>query len=83
MKIRYHYENLAKHGVLPNEVDECFDDKRKVLRAATGAYWLIAKTQVGRLLEIGFIKEPNDSGFVFHAMDAKYYQRKQYKTRGK
>jgi len=81
--IRFHRENLAKHNVSPEEVEECFADERKILRAASGSYWLIAKTEAGRYLEIGFLREPNESAFVFHAMDAKPYQKKQYKRRGK
>ncbi len=83
INIRCHYDNLAKHGVVLDEVEECFCDSGKILWAASGAYWLIAKTQAGRLLEIGFIKESNDSTFVFHAMNARPYQHKQYKRRGK
>ena len=83
MEFRFHHANLAKHNISPEEVEECFADPGKVLRAASGAYWLVAKTQAGRFLDIGFVKEPDDRGFVFHAMDAKPFQRKQYKRRAK
>jgi hypothetical protein len=83
MNLRFHSGNLDKHKVSPQEVEECFADGRRILRAASGAYWLVAKTEAGRLLEIGFVREPNNDAFVFHAMDAKPYQRKQYKTRAK
>lgn len=83
MNLRFHTENLDKHNVLLEELEECFADERRILRAASGAYWLVAKTQAGRLLEIGFVKEPDGGAFIFHAMDAKPYQRKQYKTRAK
>ncbi len=83
MWIRFHHANLAKHNVSPDEVEECFSDQRKILRASSNSYWLIAKTAAGRYLEIGFVREPGDSAFVFHAMDAKLYQKKQHKRRGK
>lgn len=83
MNLRFHYGNLEKHNVSPEEVEECFDDSRKILRGSAGVHWLIAKTFAGRFLEIGFVKEPEDSAFIFHAMDAKSYQRRQYKTRAK
>jgi uncharacterized protein len=81
--LRFHYANLAKHNVSPEEVEECFADPGKILRAASGCYWLVAKTQSGRFVEIGFVRESEDSGFVFHAMDAKPFQRRQYKRRAK
>lgn len=83
MDFKFHYRNLAKHSVSPEEVEECFADTRKLVRAGSGAYWLVAKTEAGRLLEIGFAKEPDDSAYIFHAMDAKSHQRKQYRKRGK
>jgi uncharacterized DUF497 family protein len=83
VNLRFHYGNLEKHTVSTEEVEEAFNDPRKILRASAGAYWLVAKTFAGRYLEIGFAKEPDDNAFVFHAMDAKPYQRRQYKTRAK
>lgn len=83
MNFRYHFGNLAKHNVSPEEVEECFNDEGKILRAMSGSYWLVAKTDAGRFLEIGFVREPDDDAFVFHAMDAKSYQKKQHKRRGK
>lgn len=80
MNLTFHNGNLNKHNVSPQE---CFADERRILRAALGAYWLVAKTEAGRLLEIGFVREPDDSAFVFHAMNAKPHQRRQYKTRAK
>lgn len=57
MEIRHHVANLEKHGVSLVEVDECFADSHRILRAQAGAYWLIAKTEAGRLLDIGFVRE--------------------------
>ena len=83
MNLRFHSGNLDKHNVSPEEVEECFNDERRILRAGSGAYLIVAKTGAGRFLEIGFVREPDNGAFVFHAMDAKPYQRKQYKTRAK
>ncbi len=83
MELRFHYENLSKHGLTPDEVEECFSDPRYLIRRIGDIYWLIAKTEAGRLLEIGYRKEANKFYFVFHAMPAHEYQRRQYKSRGK
>jgi hypothetical protein len=46
-------------------------------------YWLIGKTEAGRLLQVGYREEENKTYFVFHAMAARDYEHRQYKTRGK
>ncbi len=81
--LRFHQSNLEKHNVSSEEVEECFEDSQKILRGSAGAHWLIARTFAGRCLEIGFVREPKNTAFVFHAIDAKPYQRRQYKTRAK
>jgi uncharacterized DUF497 family protein len=83
MDLQFHHENLAKHGVLPEEVEECFDDRRKIAKRLADMYWLIGKTQGGRLLQVGYRKLINKTFFVFHAMPATEAERKRYKTRGK
>jgi uncharacterized DUF497 family protein len=83
MELRFHYENLSKHGVTPEEVEECFSDLRRFPRRIGDIYWLIAKTDAGRLLQIGYRKEAKKIYFVFHAMSARDYEQRQYKARGK
>ena len=83
MELCFHYENLDKHSVTPEEAEECFSDPRRLVRRIGDIYWLIAKTEAGRILQIGYRKEKNRSYFVFHAMPAREYERKQYKSRGK
>jgi hypothetical protein len=82
-ELRFHYDNLAKHNVLPAEVEECFSDPRKSVKARAGIYWLIGKTESGRLLQIGYRKQLDRIFFVFHAMNASDSERRRYKTRGK
>jgi uncharacterized DUF497 family protein len=83
MGLRFHYENLSKHGVMPEEVEECFSDARRLIRRIGDIYWLIGKTEGGRLLQVGYRKEENKMYFVFHAMAARDYEHRQYKSRGK
>jgi uncharacterized DUF497 family protein len=83
MELRFHSENLSKHGVTPEEVEECFSDVRRLIRRIGDSYWLIGNTEAGRLLQIGYRKEEDKSYFVFHAMSAREYEHRQYKSRGK
>jgi hypothetical protein len=84
MQTRYHHDNLARHGVLPEEVDECLmTERRQYLRKARrGIYQLIAQTAAGRYLEILYEKQPNEI-YIFHAMDARPFQIRLLKRRGK
>lgn len=77
MKLTYHNDNLRKHNVTPNEVDECLADPDKVYLKRKTIVLIIAKTFSGRILEIGI----NENCFVFHAMDASKYFYKHYKGR--
>ncbi len=83
MELRFHQENLSKHGVTPEEVEECFSDSRRLIRRIGGIYWLIGKTEAGRLLQVGYRIEKEKSFFVFHAMLAREHEHKRYKLRGK
>jgi len=83
MELRYHFENLSKHGVTTDEVQECFGDRRRLIRRVGEIYWLVGSTEAGRLLQIGYRKEENKVYLVFHAMVAKDYEQRQYRTRGK
>jgi hypothetical protein len=82
--IQYHRANLAKHGVLREEVLECFlNQQRQYLRKARrGIYQLIAQTAAGRYLEILYENRSNEV-YVFHAMDARPFQIRLLKRRGK
>ena len=83
MQLRFHLENLSKHGVSPEEVEECFSDDRRLVRRIGDIYWVIGKTEAGRLLQFGYRKEESKVYFVFHAMSARAYEHRQYKSRGK
>jgi hypothetical protein len=82
MELRFHYENLAKHGVTPEEADEAIHDPKGCpARTKNGAYLSIGKTIAGRFLETCYRKLPDGSALVFHAMDAREHQIKRYKKR--
>ena len=83
IKLRFHYENLSKHGISPEEAEECFQDPQRLRRRIGSIYWLIGKTESGRILHFGYRKEPDKTYFVFHGMVAREYERKQYKSKGK
>jgi len=70
--IRFHLANLQKHGVSPQEVEECLrQGKQKYFRKARrGVYLVIGQTASGRYLEVLYEDRP-DERYVFHAMDAK------------
>lgn len=83
MEIDFHFENLSKHGVSTEEVEQCFTDALRLVRRIGGYYWLVGKTESGRLLQVGYRIEADKTYFVFHAMAARDYERRQYKARGK
>jgi uncharacterized DUF497 family protein len=83
VELRFHFVNLSKHGVTPEEVEQCFSDDQCLVRRIEDIYWLIGKTEAGRLLQIGYRKEPDKTYFVFHVMSARDYERRQYKSKGK
>jgi hypothetical protein len=82
--IRCHRDNLAKHGVLPEEVFECFLNRQSQYsrKACRGIYQLIAQTAAGRYLEMLYERRSNKI-YVFHAMDARPFQVKLLKRKGK
>jgi|AGTN01.2.fsa_nt_gi hypothetical protein len=63
MEVKFHIENLSKHGVNPEEVEECFSDELRLIRRIGTNYWLIGKTEAGRLLQIGYRKEADKTIF--------------------
>jgi hypothetical protein len=71
-EIEVHRDNLAKHGVSPEEAVECLRPSRqKYLRkVGRNIYQVITQISSGRYLEVLY-KELADKRFVFHAMDAR------------
>lgn len=83
-ELTIHHDNIAKHGVSAEEVEDCFLDRaRFIKRIGQNIYWLIGCTQAGRLLQIGYRKEADKIAFVFHAMKARPHEQTLYKRRGK
>jgi hypothetical protein len=83
-RIRVHDDNLAKHGISPDEVMECLNTAGRQYKhkARRGVYRVIAQTAAGRYLELLHADRPTER-FVFHAMDAKLRRVKLLKRRGK
>lgn len=82
--VRVHYANLAKHGVSPREVEDCFFPfrRRYMRKVGPGRYQVIAQTAAGRYLEIIY-EDQATVRFVFHAMDARARDIRLLKKRGK
>jgi hypothetical protein len=53
-EVRFHYHNLAKHGVTTEEVLECLRTTSRQYRrkARKGVYRVLAQTLAGRYLEL-------------------------------
>ena len=64
----FHYANLVKHNVSPDEVEQALDDPNGWSeKSIGGTYMHLGKTAQGRLLETGYRKLTATSAFVFHA----------------
>jgi uncharacterized DUF497 family protein len=70
--IRFHFANLAKHGVTPEEVQECLRAVRTQYRhrLRERIYRVVGQTLAGRYLEVLYEVQQHEI-FVFHAMDAR------------
>jgi len=71
--IRCHADNLAKHGVREEEVEECLEGEHMRLRNPSGprgTYLAVGQTFGGRFLELAF-EDRGDHWWVFHAMPAR------------
>lgn len=80
IEVLIHRENLAKHSVRLDEVEDVLLDKGGwTKRTKRGTYVTVGKTSSGRFLEVAHRKLPEKSIFVFHAMDARAHQKKRYK----
>jgi uncharacterized DUF497 family protein len=52
MELVFHYENIAKHNVSVDEVEEAFADPQSwSTKSHGGAYIHLGKTEQGRILE--------------------------------
>lgn len=90
VSVSFHYQNLAKHNITPEEVLECLADPKsltfknpKALRSDNfKTYKTIGKTQDGRYIELVFEKRSHNI-FVFHANNASFKDIKLLKRKGK
>lgn len=70
---------IQKHGVYPDEVEQCFDDpKQKIRRAQEGKYHLFARTDAGRYLFVVFVRA-GDFLRVITARDMDDSERRYYR----
>jgi hypothetical protein len=83
-KIVVHGDNIAKHGITRQEVEQCFRSGNRQFKRKAGhdVYSIIAQTSAGRYLELLYSDDP-DKWFVFHARDAKPWEIKLFKRKGK
>ncbi len=87
MSRSYNHENLKKHGVTVDEINEVerspltvVIDLEPSLKGNDRVLW-IGFTFNLRLLEIGLEYLPHDNEYVFHTMDATKTNRKEFEQR--
>jgi hypothetical protein len=81
--LRFHWRNLARHGVEAEEIRQCFSNRHLLFRNPQGGkkeYKVIGKTDAGQFVEFVY-EDKGEYWFVFHAMparlaDIKLYRRK-------
>lgn len=82
--IRFHEENLAKHGISVEEAEQCLAAGRKRLRIRLrkGVYRVVAQTDAGRYVDLIY-REFSEEAFVFHALPANQKQIRLLKRKGR
>ncbi len=81
--LRFHWHNLARHGIEAEDIEECFFNRHLLFRNPQGGkseYKVIGQTDAGQFIEFVYDDRGNH-WFVFHAMparpaDVKLYRRK-------
>ena len=76
VNFKFHYNNISKHNILPDEIIECFYNKHLLFTNPKAkktdvfkSYKVIGKTDSGKFIEFVFEKQ-KDSFYVFHANNA-------------
>lgn len=77
--------HLAKHDVSPTEAEEVVIGARSPfpLVQADEKYLVWGPAESGRLLQIVFVIDPDDSVFVIHGRPLTDPEKKRYRRRGK
>ncbi len=78
---RWNEEHLAAHGVDPTEAVVLGARAPFPLVQAAEKYLVWGPTQNGRLLQVVFVLDPDDSVFVIHARDLTEAEKKRYRRR--
>lgn len=89
MNINFHYNNIRKHNIEPEEIVECFYNKKLLFTNPNAkktdkykTYKVIGKTNSGKFIEFVFEKQES-SYYVFHANNATANDIKLYKKKVK
>ncbi len=80
---RWNEEHLAAHGVDPTEAEEVVLGARAPfpLVQAAEKYLVWGATEDGRLLQVVFVLDPDDSVFVIHGRELTEAEKKRYRRR--
>ncbi len=78
-------EHLARHGVSPDAAEEVIRGARAPYPLVQGdeRYLVWGSESSGRLLQVVFVIDPDDSIFVIHARPLTDRERKRYRRRRK
>ena len=76
-------EDIARHGVTPEEIEQVCFDQPLVLRAKSHGenpvYYVLGQTQKGRYLFAVIIQFPDGKGFPVTARDMTERERRRYR----
>lgn len=77
----------VKHHVLPDEVEEVFDNRPRMKRFQRGhfrgedVYRVLGQTDDGRYLVVFFILKPNRAALILSARDMDDKERREYRKK--
>jgi len=77
-------EHIAKHGVLPDEIEEvAFDDEPWIKKGRSNTRYMLGYTVGGRYLFVVYVLKGHGAARVITSMDMDEKTRNLYKRRGK
>ncbi len=81
--ISWNEEHIASHGVGPEEAEDAVRNARAPfpLVQADERYLVWGPTEGGRLLQVVFVIDPDDTIFVIHARELTRKEKKRYRRR--
>jgi uncharacterized protein len=73
-------EHIGKHGISPEEAEDVvFNAESPFPKAHEDKYLVWGATESGRLLQVVFVIDPEDSIFVIHARDLTDKEKKRHR----